>query len=263
MLTMRRREFITLLGGAAAAKPLIALAQQPSKPVIGFLHLTSMEETKDYLPAFRQGLNDTGYVEGKNVEIEYRWGQGRNDRLPSLIADLVQRQVSVIVTLESTLAALAAKKATQTIPVVFMQGADLVRIGLVDSLNRPGGNLTGINLFLAEVAAKRFELLLTLVPGVRSVAYLRNPTNPVFAESETREVEAAARSFGVKLVFFNASDSNGIERAFREIVQQRMDALFVSADGLLLTRSEQIVTLASWIAIPAAYGWRQAVTRGG
>src|ERR1700745_1375627 len=133
MLTMRRREFITLLGGAAPSNPLIALAQQPSKPGIGFLHLTSMEETKDYLPAFRQGLNATGYVEGKNVEIEYRWGQGRNDRLPSLIADLVQRQVSVIVTLESTLAALAAKKATQTIPVVFMQGADPVRIGLRQS----------------------------------------------------------------------------------------------------------------------------------
>jgi putative ABC transport system substrate-binding protein len=138
-----------------------------------------------------------------------------------------------------------------------------VRIGLVDSLSHPGRNLTGINLFLAEVAAKRLELLLVLVPGVRSVAYLRNPTNPVFAEAETREVEAAARSFGVKLVFFDASDSGGIERAFREIVQQRMDALFVSADGFLLTHSEQILTLASWTAVPAAYGWRQAVTRGG
>ena len=138
-----------------------------------------------------------------------------------------------------------------------------MRIGLVDSLSRPGRNLTGINLFLAEVAGKRLEFLLELVPGVKSVAYLRNPTNPVFAESESREVEAAARSFGVKLVFFNASDSSGIELAFREIVQQRMDALFVSADGFLLTRSEQIVTLASWIAIPATYGWRQAVTRGG
>ena len=215
------------------------------------------------MPDFHQGLADAGFIEDKNVAIEYRWGEGRNDRLPSLIAELVRREVSVIVMLESTLAALAAKEATHTIPVVFMQGADPVRIGLVDSLNHPGGNLTGINLFLAEVAAKRLEFLLVLVPGVRSVAYLRNPTNPVFAESETREVEAAARSFGVKLVFFNASDSNGIERAFREIVQQRMDALFVSADGLLLTRSEQIVTLASWTAVPAVYGWRPAVTRGG
>jgi len=263
MLTMRRREFITLLGGAAAAKPLIALAQQPSKPVIGFLHLTSMEETKDYLPAFRQGLNDTGYVEGKNVEIEYRWGQGRNDRLPSLIADLVQRQVSVIVTLESTLAALAAKKATQTIPVVFMQGADPVRIGLVDSLNRPGGNLTGINLFLAEVAAKRFELLLTLVPGVRSVAYLRNPTNPVFAESEMQEVQGAAQTYGVQLRFLNASDLSGVEKAFGDLVQQPTNALFVSADGFLLTHSDRIVALASQNAMPAVYGWSQAVRLGG
>jgi putative ABC transport system substrate-binding protein len=135
--------------------------------------------------------------------------------------------------------------------------------GLVDSLSNPNRNLTGINLFLAEVAAKRFEFLLVLVPGVRSVAYLRNPTNPVFAESESKEVEAAARSFGVKLVFFDASDSSGIERAFRDIVPQRMDALFVSADGFLLTHSEQILTLASWTRVPAAYGWRQAVTRGG
>jgi putative ABC transport system substrate-binding protein len=138
-----------------------------------------------------------------------------------------------------------------------------VRIGLVGSLSNPGGNLTGINLFLAEVAAKRFEFLLTLLPSVRSIAYLRNPTNPVFAQSEAIEVEAAARSLDVKLVFLNASEPDGIEQAFREIVQQRLDALFVSADGFLLTRSEQILTLASWIGVPAAYGWRQAVTRGG
>jgi putative ABC transport system substrate-binding protein len=239
-LLTRRREFITLLGAAAAAWPLGAQAQQPAMPVIGFLHLTSRDETRGYLPDFHQGLADIGYMEGKNVAIEYRWGEGHNDRLPSLIAELVHRQVSVIVTLESTLAALAAKEATQTIPIIFMQGADPVRIGLVDSLSHPGRNLTGINLFLAEVAAKRLELLLVLVPGVRSVGYLR-----------------------VKLVFFDASDSGGIERAFREIVQQRMDALFVSADGFLLTHSEQILTLASWTAVPAAYGWRQAVTRGG
>jgi putative tryptophan/tyrosine transport system substrate-binding protein len=259
---VKRREFITL-GVTAAAWPLAARAQQQAMPVIGFLHLMSRDKTRGFLPDFHQGLADTGYMEGKNVAIEYRWGEGHNDRLPSLIAELVHRQVSVIVTLESTLAALAAKESTQTIPIIFMQGADPVRIGLVDSLSHPGRNLTGINLFLAEVAAKRLEFLLVLVPGVRSVAYLRNPTNPVFAESETREVEAAARSFGVKLVFFNASDSDGIERAFREIIQQRMDALFVSADGFLLTHSEQIVTLASWTAVPAAYGWRQAVTLGG
>ena len=189
MLDLRRRQFITLLGGAAAAWPVAARAQQPM-PVIGFLHLTSRDETRGLLPDFHQGLADAGYIEGKNVAIEYRWGEGRNDRLPSLIAELVDRQVSVIVTLESTLAALAAKEATHTIPIIFMQGADPVRIGLVDSLSRPGRNLTGINLFLAEVAGKRLEFLLELVPGVKSVAYLRNPTNPVFAESESREVEA-------------------------------------------------------------------------
>jgi putative tryptophan/tyrosine transport system substrate-binding protein len=262
---MRRRDFIGLCGGAAASSvswPL-AMRAQAALPIIGFLHLTSRDETRGYLPDFHQGLAEAGYVEGKNVAIEYRWGEGHNDRLPGLIAEFVRRPVSVIVTLESTLAALAAKETTQTIPIIFMQGADPVRIGLVDSLSRPGGNLTGINLFLAEVAAKRLEFLLQLVPGVRSVAYLRNPTNPVFAESETREVEAAARSFGVKLVFFNASDVGGIEQAFKDIVQQRMDALFVSADGFLLTHSEQIVTLASWTSVPAAYGWRYAVTRGG
>ena len=194
-MPVQRREILSVLG-ITALWPLAARAQQASLPVIGFLHLTSHDETRGYLPDFHRGLAEAGYIEGKNVIIEYRWGEGRNDRMPGLIADLVRRPVSVIVTLESTLTALAAKQATSTIPIIFMQGADPVRIGLVDSLSHPGGNLTGINLFLAEVAAKRLEFLLVLVPGVRSVAYLRNPTNPVFAESETREVEAAARSFG-------------------------------------------------------------------
>ena len=184
---LRRREFITLLG-AAATWPLSARAQQPTMPVIGFIHLTSLEQTREYLAAFHRGLGDTGFVEGKNVTIEYRWGQGQNDRLPKLVAELVRRQVSVLVTLESTNAALAAKATTQTIPIVFMQGADPVRVGLVSNLKRPDGNLTGINLFLAEVAGKRLQLLLETVPSAKSIAYLRNPTNPFYAESETREV---------------------------------------------------------------------------
>ena len=187
---LNRRQFITLLSVTTVAWPIAARAQQSAMPVIGFVHLTSRDETRGFLPDFHRGLADAGYIEGKNVAIEYRWGEGHNDRLPSLIAELVRRQVSVLVMLESTLAALAAKEATRTTPVIFMQGADPVRIGLVASLSHPGGNLTGINLFLAEVAAKRFEFLVGLVPGAKSVAYLRNPTNPVFAESETREVEA-------------------------------------------------------------------------
>ena len=196
---MRRREFVTLLGGAAATWPLTAHAQQPTMPVIGFLHLTSPETNRENLATFRRGLSETGYIEGKNVNIEYRWAHGRNDQLPTLAADLVQHRVSVIAVLESTNGALAAKAATQTIPSVFMQGADPVRIGLVDSLNRPGGNLTGINLMLAETAGKRLELLLELVPKATSIGYLRNPTNPVYAESEAREVEIAARAQGCAL----------------------------------------------------------------
>src|SRR6266568_2864004 len=212
---MRRRDFITLVGGAAAvAWPLAARAQQPAMPVIGFLHLTSLETNRDNLAAFRRGLGDTGYIEDKNVAIEYRWAQGQNDRLPTLLDELVRRQVSVIVVLESTNGALAAKAATQTIPIVFMQSADPVRIGLVDSLNRPGGNLTGINLLLAETAGKRLELLLELVPTATSIAHLRNPTNPVYAEAEMREVQLAARAHGVRLLFVNASRPSEIETAF-------------------------------------------------
>jgi putative ABC transport system substrate-binding protein len=203
--------------------------------VIGFLHLTSPETNRENLATFRRGLADTGYIEGKNVTIEYRWAQGQNDQLPTLAADLVRRQVSVIVVLESTNGALAAKAATQTIPIVFMQGADPVAIGLVNGLNRPGGNLTGIGLLAAETAGKCFELLLEVVPKAKSIAYLRNPTNRAFAESETRELQTAARAHGVELLPFNASRPSEIDTAFDDLVRQRADALQVSSDGFLLT----------------------------
>jgi len=261
---MKRRDFITLLGGAAATWPLAARAQQQQQmPVIGFFHLTSLETTRENLAAFRRGLAETGYIEHKNVAIEYRWAQGQNDRLPTLVGEFVRRQVSVIVVLESTNGALAAKAATQTIPIVFMQGADPVRIGLVDSLNRPGGNLTGIDLLLARVAGKRLQLLLELVPAAKSIAYLRNPTNPIYAESETREVQDAASAHGVRLLIANASGPSEIEMAFADFAQQRVDALLVSSDGFFLTHPDQIVALATRHAVPAIYGWRQAMAVGG
>ena len=259
---MRRRDFIALSAGAAVAWPLEASAQQATMPVIGFLHLTSPETNRENLDNFRLGLGDTGHIENKNVTIEYRWAQGRNDQLPTLAADLVQHQVSVIVVLESTNGALAAKAATQTIPIVFMQGADPVGIGLVDSLNRPGGNLTGIGLLAAETAGKCFDLLLEVVPKARSIAYLRNPTNPAFAESETRELQTAARAHGAGLLIFNASRPSEIDTAFADL-QQRADALQVSSDGFLLTHPDQIVTSAARHGIPAIYAWPQYPAAGG
>jgi putative ABC transport system substrate-binding protein len=260
---MRRRDVFRVLGGAAASWPLDAHAQQAGLPVIGFFHLTSLETNRENLATFHQGLADTGYIEGKNVAIEYRWAQGRNDMLPTLVAELVRLQVSVIVVLESTNGALAAKAATQTIPIVFMQGADPVQIGLVDSLNRPRGNLTGIGLLAAETAGKCFELLLELVPKAKSIGYLRNPTNPAFAESETRELEAAAYAHGVRLLIVNASRPNEIETAFADLVQQQADALQVSSDGFLLTHPDQIVALAARHAVPAIYAWPQFTAVGG
>jgi len=258
---MRRRDFITLFGGAASW-PLAAHAQR-SMPVVGFLHLTSLELTRENLASFRRGLAETGYIEDKNVAIEYRWAQGRNDQLPALAAELVRDQVSVIVVLESTQGALAAKVATQTIPIVFMQAADPVRIGLVDSLNRPGRNLTGINLMWAEVAGKRLELLLELVPAAKSIAYLGNPSNPVFAESETRELKAAARAHALRLTIVNASRPSEFETAFADIVRQPADALVVSSAVSLLTEPDQIVALAAQHALPAIYAWRPSIAVGG
>ena len=197
------------------------------------------------------------------MAIEYRWALNKNDRLPALATELVRRQVSLIVVLESTNGALAAKAATQTIPIIFMQGADPVQIGLVDSLNRPGGNATGIDLLLARVAAKRLELLLALVPAAKSIAYLRNPTNPVYAETESKEVRAAASAHDVRLLIENASRASEIETAFEDLVQQRADALLVSSDGFFLTHPGQIVALAAQHAVPAIYGWRQAMAAGG
>src|SRR5262245_16716006 len=224
-----RRAFIALLGGAAVAWPLAARAQQTAMPVIGFFYLTSPELARENLASFRRGLGETGYIEGKNVAIEYRYAHGKNDQLATLAAELVRRQVTVIVTLESTQGALAAKAATQTIPIVFMQAADPVRIGLVDSLNRPGGNVTGINLMWAEVAGKRLELLLELVPKAKSIGYLHNPTNPVFAESEARELQAAAHAPAIRLLFVNATRPSEHAHALADLAQPPAHALRLSS----------------------------------
>jgi putative tryptophan/tyrosine transport system substrate-binding protein len=260
---MRRRDFIRFIAGSATAWPLAARAQQPTMPVIGFVHLTSLETNRENLADFHLGLKDTGYNENKNVTIEYRWAQGRNDQLAMLVDELVRRPVSVIVALESTNSALAAKAATQTIPVVFMQSADPVRIGLVKSLNRPGGNLTGINLLLAETAGKRLELLLELVPAAKTVAHLGNPSNPVYAEADASEAQVAARDHGVRLLIVNASRPSEIETAFAELVQRQAEALHVSADGFLLTHLDQIVALAARHSVPTVYAFRQAIKLGG
>ena len=260
---MQRRDFIRFIAGSATAWPLAARAQQPTMPVIGFVHLTSLETNRENLADFRLGLKDTGYNENKNVTIEYRWAQGRNDQLATLVDELVRRPVSVIVALESTNSALAAKAATQTIPVVFMQSADPIRIGLVKSLNQPGGNLTGINLLLAETAGKRLELLLELVPAAKTVAHLGNPSNPVYAEADASEAQVAARAHGVRLLIVNASRPSEIETAFAELVQRQAEALHVSADGFLLTHLAQIVALAARHSVPTVYAFRQAITLGG
>jgi ABC-type uncharacterized transport system substrate-binding protein len=259
---MRRREFITLLGGAAAAWPLAARAQQPAMPVIGFLHPASADTNADRLRAFRDGLKYSGYVEGENVTIEYRWAEGKFDRLPQLAAELARRPVAVIVT-PQTAPALAAKAATASIPIVFNVGEDPVRLGLVASLARPGGNLTGVNFLTSELVAKRLELLRELVPGAARVAALVNPTNAWNAETQSRDLEAAARALGLQVRVLNASTSREINAAFATLVRERLDALFITGDALFTSRRVQLALLAAHHSIPAIYSSREIPEVGG
>jgi ABC-type uncharacterized transport system substrate-binding protein len=259
---MRRRQFITLLGGAAAAWPVAAHAQQPAKSVVGLIRDGSAEANARNAAAFRKGLDETGYVEGQNVTVEYHWLEGQYDRLPALLGDLVRRKVAVIATPGTSLA-LAAKAATTTIPIVFGVGEDPVKLGLVASLARPGGNATGINFFANEVVAKRLRLLHELVPKVARVAVFVNPGNPSVAATTIRDVQEAAPTIGLKTQIFNTATIGEINAAFATFERQRPDALFVAGDAFLLSRAAQLVTLTARDRMPATYPVRDLVTAGG
>jgi putative tryptophan/tyrosine transport system substrate-binding protein len=259
---MRRREFITLLGGAAAAWPLAARAQQPTMPVIGFLSGRSSGEAAYAVAAFHRGLEALGYVEGNNVAIEYRWADGAYDRLPTLAADLVHRRVAVIAATGGHLSGLAAKAATSSIPIVFNAGEDPVTLGLVASINRPGGNATGIYIFLAEMDTKRLELLRELVPNAALIAVLLNPTWIRF-KAVSKEIAEAARAAGQRIDIVEASNEHEIHGAFKRIAPLRPQALLVGADPFFNARREQLVTLANHYAIPAIYELREFAVAGG
>ena len=257
---MRRREFVGLVGGAAVAWPLSARAQQPTMPVIGFLDPTSPNTFADRQRGFRQGLKDAGYVEGENVAVVYRFAENQMDQLPELAAELVRRQVTVIATLAN--GALAAKAATATTPIVFVLAEDPVRLGLVASLARPGGNLTGINFLSGELLAKRLELVRELIPAATRVVVLVNPNGPN-SETTLRDVQSAARTIGLEIQVLNASTSREISLAFATFVHKRPDALFVDIDPFFTSRRVQLVHLATRHAVPTTYPGRQFVDVGG
>jgi putative ABC transport system substrate-binding protein len=257
---MQRREFLTLLSGAAAAWPLAARAQQPAMPVVGFIRDGSADTSARYVAAFRKGLNETGYVEGQNVTVEYHWLEGHYDRLPALLADLVRRQVAVIAT-PGNVPSIAAKAATATIPIVFGVGNDPVKLGLVASLARPGGNATGINFFVTEVVAKRLRLLHDLVPKAVRIAVLVNPEN--VSETTLREVQEAAPTIGFQIQILNARTIGEIDAVFATLARERPDALFVAGDAFFLDRRVQFATLTARDRIPATYSVRELVTAGG
>ena len=260
---MKRREFIALLGGAAAAWPLAARAQQPAMPVIAFVNGATAENDKRNGAAFRKGLSETGYVEGRNVSVEYHWMAGQYDRLPALMADLVRRNMALIATPGFTDGAIAAKAATATIPMVFGVGEDPVKLGLVESLARPGGNATGVNFFAQEVAAKRLGLLHELVPKAARIALLLNPTSPSTAEPTLKEVQEAARKLGLQILVFNASTIGEIDAAFSALARVRADALVVAGDGFFNSRRVQFATLAARDRVPTGFVSREYVEAGG
>jgi putative tryptophan/tyrosine transport system substrate-binding protein len=263
MFGMRRREFIGLLGGAAATWPVVALAQQQAMPVIGFLGAVSPTGFSDRLQAFHQGLKDTGYAEGANVAIEYRWADNELDRLPAMAADLVRRQVAVIFANGGTAPTIAAKAATSTVPIVFAIPEDPVKLGLIASLARPGGNLTGVNFFFGELVPKRLELLRELVPAMNRVAVFVNPANPSRAELHAKEAETAGRAMRLQIQVFNVGTSAEIDAAFATLARERPDALFVSPDPFFTVRRVQLATLAARHAIPSSFPTREPVDVGG
>jgi putative ABC transport system substrate-binding protein len=259
---MRRREFITLIGGAAIGWSLAARAQQPELPVIGFINGGAPDGYAPMVKAFRQGLAESGYIEGRNVAIEYRWAQGDNARLPAMAADLVQRQVAVIAG-TSTPGALAAKAATTTIPVVFETGADPVRLGLVASLNRPGANVTGVTQLGVEVAPKRLEVLHALLPNATIVSLLVNPTDPALADSAAREALSTANTLGLELHVLNASSESDFDAVFANLNKLRAGGLVIGSGALFASNSEQLASLALRYAVPTIFEYHEFVAAGG
>ena len=258
---MRRRDFIKVVAGSAVSWPLAAHAQQPM-PVVGFIRDGSAEGNARYVAGFRKGLSETGYVEGQNVTVEYHWLEGKYDRLPELLADLVRRQVAVIAT-AVTLTTLAAKAATATIPIVFLVGEDPVRLGLVASLARPGSNATGVNILVQEVVAKRLRLLHDLVPKAARVAILINPANALVTKTTVQDVQKAAPTMGLQIQILSATTAGEINTAFATLARERPDALFVAPDTFFTSRRVQLVVLSARERIPAAYAVREFVAAGG
>ena len=259
---MRRREFMTMFAGAAGAWPLDALAQQSAIPVIGFLSSASPNAYAGRVAAFRKGLNESGYLDGRDVTIEFRWAQGQYDRLPVFAADLVRQKVAVIVSSGGDVAALSAKAATSSIPIVTVSGSDPVKAGLVASFNRPGGNVTGASFVATELETKRLEILHDVVPTVVVIGILINPTNPA-AESRSTDLQMGARTLGLNIHIVGASSEGDLETAFATLIQQRAGALLVSTDAFFTSRRDRLVALAARHALPAIYPWREFVEAGG
>jgi putative ABC transport system substrate-binding protein len=260
---LKRREFISLLGGAAAAWPLAARAQKPVMPVIGYLSGATFKAMREYVVAFHRGLADEGFFEGRNVAIEYRWAEGHNERLPALATDLVRREVAIIVVGSSTPGSLAAKAATQTTPIVFQIGTDPVKVGLVASLARPGANITGITIINVELIAKCLELMHNLMPPATTVAVLVNPANIPQTATEKVVLDDTARALGARMMILNASSPSEIESAFATLVGERAGALVVSGENFFLTQRDRLVELAADHAMPTIYAYREFVAAGG